>query len=150
MLDFIHLSATGVAKIAESPNLKGCPHTFEYMVYNTHDFGVAYVPTVFLKPNPEHYPPPLCLCIPHSPLSPPEQERDGDRFHTKQQDAIQTRIIPQGICFSLSFFLSSLLFLPLSHFGGVALVSRVIEPAPGLCHKQVLITHSSTAQTTHP
>ena len=31
-LDFIHLSATGVAKIAKSTNLKGCPHTFVYMV----------------------------------------------------------------------------------------------------------------------
>ena len=29
----IHLSATGVAEIAESTNLKGCPHTFVYIVY---------------------------------------------------------------------------------------------------------------------
>ena len=28
MLDFIHLSATGVAEKAESINLKGFPHTF--------------------------------------------------------------------------------------------------------------------------
>ena len=28
VLNFIHLSATGVAEIAESANLKGCPHTF--------------------------------------------------------------------------------------------------------------------------
>ena len=33
MLDFIHLSATGVAKIAKSTNLKGCPHMFVYIVY---------------------------------------------------------------------------------------------------------------------
>ena len=33
MLHFIHLSATGVAEIAESTNLKGCPHTFVYTVY---------------------------------------------------------------------------------------------------------------------
>jgi hypothetical protein len=33
VLDFIHLSATGVAEIAESTNLKGCPHTFVYIVY---------------------------------------------------------------------------------------------------------------------
>ena len=26
-LDFIHMSATGVAEIAKSTNLKGCPHT---------------------------------------------------------------------------------------------------------------------------
>jgi hypothetical protein len=31
VLDFIHLSATGVAERAESTNLKGCPHT--YIVY---------------------------------------------------------------------------------------------------------------------
>ena len=31
---FIHLSAMGVAEIAESTNLKGCPHTFVYIVYN--------------------------------------------------------------------------------------------------------------------
>ena len=34
MLDFIDLSATGVAKIAESTNLKGCPHTF-VCIYST-------------------------------------------------------------------------------------------------------------------
>ena len=33
MLDFIHLSAMGVAKIAKTTNLKGCPHTFVYIVY---------------------------------------------------------------------------------------------------------------------
>ena len=33
MLEFIHLSATGVAEIAESTNLKGGPHTFVYIVY---------------------------------------------------------------------------------------------------------------------
>ena len=33
MLDVIHLSSTGVAEIAESTNLKGCPHTFVYIVY---------------------------------------------------------------------------------------------------------------------
>ena len=33
MLDFIYLSATGVAEIAESTHLKGCPHTFVYIVY---------------------------------------------------------------------------------------------------------------------
>ena len=31
-LDFVHLSSKGVAKIAESTNLKGCPHTFVYVV----------------------------------------------------------------------------------------------------------------------
>ena len=30
---FIHLSATDVAEIAESIHLKGCPHTFVYIVY---------------------------------------------------------------------------------------------------------------------
>ena len=33
MLDFIHLSTTGVAEIAKSTNLMGCPHTFVYVVY---------------------------------------------------------------------------------------------------------------------
>ena len=33
MLDFKHLSATGVAEIAEPINLKGCPHTFVHVVY---------------------------------------------------------------------------------------------------------------------
>ena len=32
----IHLSATGVAEIDKSTNLKGCPHTFVYMVYMLH------------------------------------------------------------------------------------------------------------------
>ena len=32
MLDFIHLSETGVAEMVESTNLKGCPHTFVYLV----------------------------------------------------------------------------------------------------------------------
>jgi hypothetical protein len=30
-LDFIHLSATGVAEIAESTHLKECPHTSVYI-----------------------------------------------------------------------------------------------------------------------
>ena len=30
---FIHLSATGVAETAESSNLKGFPHSFEYIEY---------------------------------------------------------------------------------------------------------------------
>jgi hypothetical protein len=30
-VDFIHLSAMGVAEIAESTHLKGCPHTFVYI-----------------------------------------------------------------------------------------------------------------------
>ena len=33
MLDFIHLSATDVVEIAKTTNLKGCPHTFVYIVY---------------------------------------------------------------------------------------------------------------------
>ena len=33
MLNFIHLSATGLTEIAESTNLKGCPLTFVYIVY---------------------------------------------------------------------------------------------------------------------
>ena len=33
MLESIHLSVTGVAEIAESPHLKGCPDTFVYIVY---------------------------------------------------------------------------------------------------------------------
>ena len=33
MLDFIHLPATGVAEIAESTNLKECPHIFVYSVW---------------------------------------------------------------------------------------------------------------------
>ena len=32
VLDFIHLSAMGVADIAESTYLKGCPHTFGHVV----------------------------------------------------------------------------------------------------------------------
>jgi hypothetical protein len=32
-LDFTHLSATSVAEIAETNNLKGCPHTCVYIVY---------------------------------------------------------------------------------------------------------------------
>ena len=35
VLDFIHLSATVVAEIAESTNLKGCPHTFVNILYFT-------------------------------------------------------------------------------------------------------------------
>ena len=31
VLDFIHLSVTGMAEIAESTNLKVCPHTFVYI-----------------------------------------------------------------------------------------------------------------------
>jgi hypothetical protein len=33
VLDFIHLSATGVAEIAECTDLKWCPHTFGDVVY---------------------------------------------------------------------------------------------------------------------
>ena len=33
VIDFICLSATGVAEIAESTDLKGCPHTCTYNVY---------------------------------------------------------------------------------------------------------------------
>ena len=33
VLDFIHLSATGVAEIAKCTNLKGCPHNFVHIVY---------------------------------------------------------------------------------------------------------------------
>ena len=33
MLDFIPLPATGVAEVAESTHLNGCPHTFVYIVY---------------------------------------------------------------------------------------------------------------------
>ena len=33
VLKFIVLSATGLAEIAESTNLKGCPHSFVYIVY---------------------------------------------------------------------------------------------------------------------
>ena len=33
LLDFIHLSATVVAEIAESTNLKGSQHTFGHIVY---------------------------------------------------------------------------------------------------------------------
>ena len=35
VLDFIHLSAVGVSEKAESTNVKGCPHTFVYLVYIT-------------------------------------------------------------------------------------------------------------------
>ena len=31
----MHLSATGVAEIAKSTNLKRCPHTFVYIVYHS-------------------------------------------------------------------------------------------------------------------
>ena len=31
--DYIHLLAIGVAEIATSTHLKGCPHTFVYVVY---------------------------------------------------------------------------------------------------------------------
>ena len=33
VLDFIHLSAKCVAEIAKSTNLKGCQHTFVYIMY---------------------------------------------------------------------------------------------------------------------
>jgi hypothetical protein len=33
MVDVIHLSGMGVTEIAKSTNLKGCPHTFVYIVY---------------------------------------------------------------------------------------------------------------------
>ena len=33
MLDVIHLSTTGVAEIAVSTHLIGCPNTFVYVVY---------------------------------------------------------------------------------------------------------------------
>jgi hypothetical protein len=33
VLDFIHLSPTGMAEIAKSTHLKACPHTFVYIVY---------------------------------------------------------------------------------------------------------------------
>jgi hypothetical protein len=33
VLNFIHLSATGVAEIAKSTTLKGCPHNFLYIVF---------------------------------------------------------------------------------------------------------------------
>ena len=33
---FIPLSPTGVAEIVKSTNLKGCPHTFDNVVYNIH------------------------------------------------------------------------------------------------------------------
>ena len=36
MLDFIHLSATGVAEIAESTNLNWCPDTFGH-VYTSYE-----------------------------------------------------------------------------------------------------------------
>ena len=35
VLDFINLSATGVAEIAKSTNSKGCPHAFVYTVLVT-------------------------------------------------------------------------------------------------------------------
>uniref|UniRef100_A0A4W5KB60 Endonuclease III-like protein 1 n=1 Tax=Hucho hucho TaxID=62062 RepID=A0A4W5KB60_9TELE len=37
VLDFIHLSATGVVEIAKSTNLKWCPYTFVYVVYYLKD-----------------------------------------------------------------------------------------------------------------
>ena len=33
LLNFLHLSATGMAEIAEDTNLKRCLHTFVYIVY---------------------------------------------------------------------------------------------------------------------
>jgi hypothetical protein len=33
VLEFIHVSAKGVAEIAKSTNLKVCPHTFVHVVY---------------------------------------------------------------------------------------------------------------------
>jgi hypothetical protein len=33
VLEFIHLPAMGVAEIAGSTHLKGCTHTFVYLVY---------------------------------------------------------------------------------------------------------------------
>ena len=33
VLDFINMSAMGVAKIAESSNFKRCPHSFGHVVY---------------------------------------------------------------------------------------------------------------------
>ena len=34
VLNFIHLSAMAVAEIAKSTHLKGCPHSFVYIVYS--------------------------------------------------------------------------------------------------------------------
>jgi hypothetical protein len=34
VLDFIHLSASGLAELAKSTNLKGCPHTFLCILYS--------------------------------------------------------------------------------------------------------------------
>ena len=42
MLEFIHLSASGVAEIADSTNLKGCPHTFVYIVCVAYSVGGGY------------------------------------------------------------------------------------------------------------
>ena len=41
VLNFIHLSAMGVAQIAESTNLKGCPHTFVFE-------GVSVVYSIYI------------------------------------------------------------------------------------------------------
>ena len=43
MLDYIHLSATGVAEMAECTNFKGCPHTFVYLVYVCSCVGVFFL-----------------------------------------------------------------------------------------------------------
>ena len=45
MLDFIHLSETGVAEIAKSTNLKGCPHTFLC------EYGILYMPVKLNRRN---------------------------------------------------------------------------------------------------
>jgi hypothetical protein len=47
LLDFILLSATGVAETAESTQLKGCQHTFGHLVYEVFLNGtcsILYLP----------------------------------------------------------------------------------------------------------
>uniref|UniRef100_A0A8C8JM10 Peptidylglycine alpha-amidating monooxygenase n=1 Tax=Oncorhynchus tshawytscha TaxID=74940 RepID=A0A8C8JM10_ONCTS len=51
MLDFIHLSATGVVEIAISTHLKGCPHTFVYIVYVYFLYSSGLFICVFLIPS---------------------------------------------------------------------------------------------------
>ena len=37
VLDFIHLLAMGMDELAESTNLKSCPHAFSHVVYVTYN-----------------------------------------------------------------------------------------------------------------
>ena len=49
MFDFMYLSATGVAEIDKSTNLKGWPHTFVHIVFHIHDTKVTLQADMILR-----------------------------------------------------------------------------------------------------